>query len=114
MHGNPHPWRIMTLVFGAVLLCSFGLERLFSPVGDAVANAVDGRTVTLTGTIDAPTARGPLVFHSGGAVYTLAGSSQARLYAGRLVRITGTLREAAARLEIRTIAPSLTSTTHAQ
>ncbi len=104
----------MALVFGAVLLCSFGLDRLFSPVGDAVVNAVHGRTVTLTGTIDAPITGGPLVFHSGGAVYTLAGSSQARLYAGRSVRITGTLREATARLEIRAIAPFLTSSANAQ
>jgi hypothetical protein len=37
---NPHPWRLMILVFIGVLLCSFGLEKLLSPAGDAVLRAV--------------------------------------------------------------------------
>jgi len=36
-----HPWRIMTFVFAAVLLCSMALDRLLAPAGDAILNALD-------------------------------------------------------------------------
>jgi hypothetical protein len=107
MSGNPHPWRIMAFVFGCVLLCSFGLEKLFSPAGDAVVRAVDGRAVTLTGTIEAQPSQGRLVFRDGVATYTLADPAKARPYAGRKVRITGTLHEATGSLEIQSITPLL-------
>jgi hypothetical protein len=43
MHGNPHPWRIMTAVLCGVLLCSFVLQLLFAPLGNAMLSAVHAR-----------------------------------------------------------------------
>jgi hypothetical protein len=108
MNGYPHPWRIMTVLFGAVLLCSFGLHHLFSPVGDAVLRAVDGRPATLTGTIEASAGDGRLVLRGDSVTYTLAGPIAAQRYIGHTVRITGVLHESTRLLEIRTIAPFLT------
>ncbi len=103
----------MTLVFGAVLLCSFGLDRLLSPAGDAVVSAVDGTPATLIGTIDTQTPGGPLVFHAGGATYALADPAVARRFAGHTVRISGVLHHTSGLLEIGTITPFLTRTAHA-
>jgi Protein of unknown function (DUF5818) len=107
MPGNPHPWRIMTLIFCAVLLCAIGLQHLVSPAGDALVRAVDGRPVTLTGTIAAQPAGGRLVFRASDTTYRLSNPAMARYYAGRVVRITGTLHRATGLLEIRTIGPAL-------
>ena len=97
----------MTAVFAAVLLCSFGLNRLFSPAGDAVARAVDSRPVTVTGTIAAQPMRGRFVLRTEGASYVLSDTPAVRPYAGRAVRITGILHQSPALLEIRKIAPLL-------
>jgi hypothetical protein len=103
MSGNPHPWRIMAVVFGGVLLSSFLLQELFSPAGDAVVRAVDGRPVVLTGTIAVPPAKAGLVIHGDHDTYTLAEPAKAQAYAGRKVRITGTLHDATGLLEIYSI-----------
>lgn len=100
----------MTVVFGAVLLCSFGLHHLFSPAGDALLRVVDARSVTLAGTIEWQPAGDRLVFRAAGVTYPLADPAAARSYAGHAVRITGTLHQATGLLEIRTITPILTQT----
>jgi hypothetical protein len=103
MSGNSHPWRIMTAVFGAVLLCSFGLEKLLSPAGDAAVRAVDGRTVSLTGTIAIRPFDSSIVLQSGGTVYVLSNPEAARSFVGRQVRIAGTVHRSNSRLAIETI-----------
>ena len=90
----------MAVVFGGVLLCSFGLQKLFSPAGDAAVRAVDGRPVILTGTVSSAPPEGRLVFQDGATTYTLADPVKARPYAGRKVRISGTLHEATGLLDI--------------
>ena len=104
----------MAVVFGGVLLCSFGLQKLFSPAGDAVVWAVDGRPVTLTGTIEAQPSEGRLVFRDGVATYTLADPAKARPYAARKVRITGTLHETTGVLEIQSITSFLDHPSNAE
>jgi hypothetical protein len=103
MPENAHPWRVMTVVFGAVLVCSYGLERLASPAADAVVRVADTRPVSVTGTIDVPAAKASPVLRSPGATYTLSDPAKARAWAGRQVRITGVLHESTGVLEIRTI-----------
>ena len=52
MWRNAHPWRVMAVIFGCVLLCSYCLDKLFRPAGDAVLLAVESRPAVVTGTID--------------------------------------------------------------
>jgi len=48
--GNQHPWRIMTVLFGGVLLFCFLLQMALSPVGDAMARALIARQPKLSAT----------------------------------------------------------------
>lgn len=116
MSGNPHPWRIMTLVFGAVLLCSFALQHFLSPAGNAVMRAVNSRSASLTGTIDTQPGSA-IVFHAAAGAYAVANPSAARSYTGRAVRVSGVLHEDTGEIEIRTIEtidPFLTKPVNAQ
>lgn len=107
LHGNPHPWRYMAMVFGGVLLCSFALLKVLSPAGDAMLRAVDGNQATITGTIaPSPTEPGKLALYHGRAAYILSDQAKARAYAGRAVRIAGILHQSTGLLEIRKIEPA--------
>lgn len=89
----------MIAVFGGVLLCSFLLHQVFSPIGDAVLRHVDGQTVALDGTV----ADSGIQLLSADGSYKLSNPSAVAGHAGRRVHITGTLHESAALLDIATI-----------
>jgi hypothetical protein len=93
----------MTAVFGAVLVCAFGLQRIVSPLGDAVVRAVDSRPVELTGIVAAQLSDSSLVLNSAGTIYWLSDPSAVRPYLGRKVRIIGTLRLSDGRVEVTRI-----------
>jgi hypothetical protein len=94
----------MTVVFGGVLLCSFAIERLFSPAGDAVLHAIETRQVNITGFIAAcPSEPGRLAIVDGTRWYILADQTQARLFAGHKVRIVGIVHPCTGLLDIRRI-----------
>lgn len=46
--GNQHPWRIMTALFGGVLLFCFLLQMALTPVGDAMERAMIARQAKLS------------------------------------------------------------------
>jgi hypothetical protein len=93
----------MVVVFGAVLLCAFALERVASPLGDAGLRAIDSRAVQLTGTVAAQSFDSSLVLNSAGTVYWLSDPNAVRPYLGRTVRISGTLHQSTGRLEVNRI-----------
>ena len=94
----------MAVVFGAVLLCSMGFDRLFSPAGDAVVSALDHRPVTVTGTVAASRAdAGKLALFDGPYAYVLSDQVLARTYAGREVTINGILHDYAGTLDVQRI-----------
>ena len=106
MPGNPRPWRIMTVVFGGVLLCSFAIEKLLSPAGDAAVRAFDARQVNVTGVMAAsPSEPGKFALCDGASSYILADQAEARRFAGYRVRIRGIVHESTGLLEIRHIDP---------
>jgi hypothetical protein len=101
---NPHPWRIMTAVFGGVLFCSILLQKLFSPVGDAMLQAADRRAATITGTIaESQSESGRLALYDGRSAYRLPDQEKVRTYAGRRVRVSGAIHQATGIFDIRTI-----------
>jgi len=104
----------MSVVFMGVLLCSFGLQKLLSPAGDAVLRAVDSRPITLTGTIHAQSPDGGLVLENGCTTYVLTDPATVRPYAGHKVRVVGTLHEASGLLDIRSIISPLDAAPAAQ
>ncbi|MDR3698651.1 MAG: DUF5818 domain-containing protein [Candidatus Sulfopaludibacter sp.] len=93
----------MTAVFGAVLLCAYGLERIASPLGDAGFRAVDSRPIELTGTVVAQPFDSSLVLNSAGTIYLLSGPDGVRRYVGRIVRVSGTLHQSTGRIEVNRI-----------
>ncbi len=94
----------MTVVFGGVLLCSFAIERVFSPVGDAALHAIETSQVNITGFIAAcPSEPARLAIVDGTRWYVLADQTRARLFAGHKVRIVGTVDESTGLLDIRRI-----------
>jgi hypothetical protein len=96
----------MTVVFGGVLLCSFAIQKLLSPVGDAAVRAADARQVSVTGVIAASRAEpGKLALRDGNSWYVLADQSKARGFAGHKVRVLGIFHESTGLLEIRDIGP---------
>jgi len=106
MPGHPHPWRIMTAVFVAVLMCSLVIQKLFSPLGDAALRAADSRQISVTGVIAAsPSVPATLTLRDGDSRYILANASEARIFAGRKVRIVGIFHESTGLLEVRSISP---------
>jgi hypothetical protein len=106
MSGNPRPWRIMTVVFGGVLLCSFAISKLFSPAGDAALRALDARPASVIGVIAAsPSEPGKLALAGGASWYILSDQTKARVFAGRKVRVIGILHESTGLLELRSIDP---------
>lgn len=94
----------MTLMFGAVLLCSVALQQLLSPVGDAVVSVADARPATFTGTIVNQPADGSFVLQAGRSSYVIADRQIALTYTGRPVRVNGILHETTGILEIKSIA----------
>ncbi len=104
MYRNSHPWRLMTAVFGGVLLCSFLVEMLFSPWGEAVLNRLDRRQAKVAGEVG-PSASdgGKLVLHDGPRTYILMDQGKAKAYSGRYAQVTGVLHESTRVLEIRGI-----------
>ena len=96
----------MAAVFAGVLLCSFGIEKLFSPAGNAALRAFDTRQVNMTGVIAAsPSEPGKLALVAGTRSYILADQALARLFAGHRVRVVGIVHESSGLLEIRHIDP---------
>jgi hypothetical protein len=94
----------MSVVFGAVLLCSFAIGKLLAPAGDAALRALDARQVEITGIIArSPSRHGSLVIADGAHSYVLADQSRARLFAGHRVRVVGIVNESTGLLEIRSI-----------
>jgi hypothetical protein len=90
----------MTAVFGAVLLCAFGLQRIASPLGDAGVRAVDSRPVELTGTVAAQPFDSTLVLKCAGTIYSLSNPNAVRPYVGRTVRVSGTLYQSTGWIEV--------------
>jgi hypothetical protein len=103
MPGNQHPWRIMTAVFGGVLLLSFFLVEATAPAGNIVLRKLDQRFVELQGTLSAATPNGPFLFHDGRDTYTLDVAIPYRRYLGQRVRIVGILHESSGTLEVQRI-----------
>ncbi|HUI54528.1 MAG TPA: hypothetical protein VLY04_06130 [Bryobacteraceae bacterium] len=96
----------MTAVFVAVLLCSFAIQRLFSPIGDAALRALDSRQVSVTGVIAASQSEpGKIALDDGGSRYVLADQIHAGMFAGRKVRVIGIFHESTGLLEVRSISP---------
>ncbi len=96
----------MTVVFGGVLLCSFAIEKLFSPAGDAALRAFDARQVSVTGVIVASRSEpGKLALCASSSSYILEDQTTARVFAGHKVRVIGILHESTGLLELRNIAP---------
>jgi hypothetical protein len=104
------PWRVMSVVFAAVILCSFGIQKLLSPAGNAVLMALDSKEVTVTGTV----ASGPRLASTGSVdtlyvvgdtnvLYRLSNPAVAAEFAGQRVRIQGVLHENSGLLEVKTI-----------
>ena len=93
----------MTVLFGCVLLCSFVLEKLASPAGDAVLRAVDSKNVSLTGVIEPQPGADSVIFRDAQGAYDLSDPAKARPHAGRRVHIAGILHEASHRLDVREI-----------
>ena len=94
----------MAAVFGGVLLCSLGLQKIFSPAGDAMLRVVDVRQTTITGAI-APSRseRGKFALYHGDFAYILADQATAGTYAGHEVRVTGVLHESTGLLDVEKI-----------
>jgi len=99
----------MAAVFGGVLLLSFGLERLFAPAGDALTRALDGRQITITGTIESGSHPNQLALHQGRSTYYFSDQTPAVGYARREVRVTGVLHRSTGLLDIESIQPVRTS-----
>jgi hypothetical protein len=114
MPGNPHPWRIMSVLFVGVLLCSFGLQKFIAPAGNMVIRAVDTKSVTVTGTIQADLPHRRLVLENGAGIYLLADPPKALPYTGRKVRIAGTFHESTGVLDIQSITSLLDHPANAQ
>ena len=94
----------MAVVFGGVLLCSFAIEKLFSPAGDAALRAFDARPVSMIGVIAASQSEsGKLALCDGSSSYVLADQTKARTFAGDKVRVIGILHESTGLLELRNI-----------
>jgi hypothetical protein len=100
----------MSLVFAVVILCSFGIQKLLSPAGNAVLMALDSKEVTVTGTVSS----GPrfastdavdslYVVGDTNVLYRLSNPAVAAEFAGRRVRIHGVLHEDSGLLEVKTI-----------
>ena len=91
----------MALVFAGVLICSFGIQKLMSPVGEAVLQAADGTAVTVTGTV--ANSGAPYVVADGRAFYRLKNPTAAARFAGRRVRISGILHSSTGILDVTAI-----------
>ena len=105
MESTQHPWRTMTLTLAGVLLCSFLLQKLTSPVGDAAVRAVDGRKVMVTGVVSEVSgpSRG-YALDDGQVLYLLRHTDAVAPFTGRRVQVTGTLHQATGVLDIKSIA----------
>jgi hypothetical protein len=94
----------MAVVFGGVLLCSFAIDRLLSPAGDAVLRAFDARPVSVTGVIAVSQSEpGRLALRGSASSYILADQAKARTFAGHKVHVNGIFHESTGLLEIRNI-----------
>jgi hypothetical protein len=110
-----YPWRIMSLVFAGVLVVSIGVQKLASPVTDAVIRDIDRAEITVTGTIADSRAVGevpnrpaegdpPLyVLVDNRALYRLNDAAHAAVFAGQRVRISGILHTSSGILEVKAI-----------
>ncbi len=110
--NNPHPWRIMTLVFGGVLVFSFGIQKLFSPLGDLWIRAVDAHQATVVGVVTETSLAAtesqsdktvPYALDDGVTVYRLGNPAAVAPFAGRWVRVSGILHQTAGVLDVKTI-----------
>ena len=95
----------MTAVFAGVLLFSFAIEKMFSPAGHAVLQALDAKQVNVTGVIASARSGRPLTLASGATSYILDDQDKARTWAGHRVHVSGLLHESTGVLEIRRIDP---------
>jgi hypothetical protein len=93
----------MAAAFGAVLLCSFVLEQIFSPMGNAVLDRVDRRAAVLDGTVVAASGQSFMEFRGIRRTYLLSNPSAVVLYLGKQVRISGVLYESSGLLEVQSI-----------
>jgi hypothetical protein len=104
MRSETHPWRIMSILFGGVLLVSIALQISLSPAVDAALFAVEARRTTVTGVIGhVPSGAGRLGLLTGSSASIFTNRARARKYDGREVRITGVLHESARVIELRKI-----------
>ena len=91
----------MALLFAGVLICSFGIQKLMSPVSDAVLQIADGTEFTVTGTVATAGAR--YVLANDRALYRLKNPAAAARFAGRRVRICGILHSSTGLLDVKAI-----------
>lgn len=91
----------MAVFFAAVLIYSIGIDRIMSPVGNAVLERADATPVTLTGTVAGRGTRD--VVADDRTLYHLKDPAGAAAFAGRRVRISGILHTSTGVLEVKAI-----------